>query len=646
MRSVGEFLGVERCIFGDIDSETDTCTTAIDYCADKSVVSGRGVFSVSSFGQFVAAEYPAGRAVIVEDVRADPLRVPKESLATYEAASIRAHIHVPLVHSDRLVSVLGVHSAAPRQWKAEEVELLQTVVERMWLTVEVMRQEHALRREAEATASILESITDAFFTLDEHWNVTRINDRAEQLMTKKRAEVVGRNFWDTYPRLVGSTFERHYRQAVTSGLPVTFEEFYRPLDAWLEVRAYPSAGGLSVFCQNISARKRSEEALRESEERCRRLLESTEEGVYGIDAAGRFTFVNQAAALMLGYTQEQIVGQNGHALIHHTRPDGSFYPEGECPIYRVLQRTESIHAEEDIFWRADGTAFPVAYSAAAILEQGAVQGAVVTFFDISERKALEEERERLAERERNIARQLQSALTPAVPEHVPGMALAKYYKAALEESSVGGDFYDVFPIEKGCTALVVGDLSGKGLAAAQQVAMVRNMLRYAIYRARTLTGALEGLNALLAEQDLLSGFCTLFVGTYDSGSGTLTYVNCGQEPALLRRCNGTVEPLLATGSVLGAFEDAIFEQRVLALDPGDVLAVFTDGLTEVGRTRLAMLGVEGVAALLEQPRLLLDADSTASAAEQLARSLIAGVDAAAAGGVMRDDVCLLVGVVK
>ena len=299
-----------------------------------------------------------------------------------------------------------------------------------------------------------------------------------------------------------------------------------------------------------------------------------------------------------------------------------------------------------MFWRADGTPFPVAYSAAPILEHGAVCGAVVTFSDISERRALDEERERLAERERNIAEQLQSALTPAVPEHIPGMALTNYFLAALDEAGVGGDFYDVFPMGEGCTALVVGDLSGKGLAAATQVATVRNMLRYALYRARTLAGALGGLNALLTAQGLLTGFCTLFVGAYDSGAGTLTYVNCGQEPALVRRRAGAVEHLAPTGPVLGSFEGGVFEERTVALGSGDVLAMFTDGLTEVGRSRTQMLGVEGVAGLLERCVVRAQTGSARSVADQMTRSLIAGVDAAAAGGFTRDDVCLLMGVVE
>ncbi len=646
VNSVGEFLAVSRCVFADIDIVADTCVIPHDYCADDSVPSIVGVFSISSFGPFVVSEYAAGREVAVDDVRADTMRVPEGNIAAYEAIGIRAHVTVPVVHSARLVSCIAVHSGEPRRWKPEEVGLLRTAVEHTWLTVEVTRQERALAREAEATARILGSITDAFFTLDRDWNVTRVNDQAERLMTKKRGQILGRNFWEVYPRLLGSTFEREYRRAMAEDTAVTFEEFYRPLDAWLEVRAFPSADGLSVFYQDVSARKRSEQALRESEERYRQLLESTGEGVYGIDLEGRFTFVNQAAARMLGLVRSQVIGRSDHALIHHSRPDGTPYPEAECPICRALRSGESVHAEGDVFWRADGVPFPVAYSAAPILEHGTVSGAVVTFSDISERRALDEERERLAERERNIARQLQSALTPAVPGHIPGMALTHYFRAALDEAGVGGDFYDVFPMEEGCTALVVGDLSGKGLAAATQVATVRNMLRYALYRARTLAGALGGLNALLATQGLLSGFCTMFVGAYDSAAGTLTYVNCGQEPALVRRKAGMVEPLAPTGPVLGSFEGGVFEERTVALGSGDALAVFTDGLTEVGRSRAELLGIGGVADLLGRSVACAQTGDAGSVAEHMTRNLIAGVDAAAAGGFTRDDVCLLVGVVE
>ena len=258
---------------------------------------------------------------------------------------------------------------------------------------------------------------------------------------------------------------------------------------------------------------------------------------------------------------------------------------------------------------------------------------------------------RLRLREHNIATQLQEALKPTLPGTVPGLALRKYSEAALDEAEVGGDFYDVFSVEKGRTALVVGDLSGKGLAAAVQVATVRNMLRATLHLGATLAEAVTNLNDILAENDLLTGFTTLFVGAYDSGSGRLTYVNCGQEPGLVRRAGrgpeeaGRVEELLPTGPVLGTFTGAVFGERSVSLAPGDALALFTDGLTEAGPDRRDMLGIEGVTALLADARPHGRDVSAEERAEDFLLRLIAGVDQYAQEGV-RDDVCLLVAVVE
>ena len=201
-----------------------------------------------------------------------------------------------------------------------------------------------------------------------------------------------------------------------------------------------------------------------------------------------------------------------------------------------------------------------------------------------------------------------------------------------------GDFSDVFASGKGSTFLVVGDLAGKGLAAASQVAAVRNMLRFALYNGRTLAGPVTSLNHTLAVYELLTGFATLFVGRYDASVCRLSYVNCGQDAGLIRRAaTGQIVSLPPTGPVLGGFDGAAYTEESVVLEPGDVLALYTDGLTEAGPSRTELLTSDGVAALLAQQK---NGESAAGIVSQL----IAGVEAYARNGI-RDDQCLLVGVV-
>ena len=120
------------------------------------------------------------------------------------------------------------------------------------------------------------------------------------------------------------------------------------------------------------------------------LLESTGEGIFGIDMDGRCTFVNRAAAQMVGLRTEMVLGRNMHELIHHSHADGRHYPECDCPIFNAFRRGLPCRIDGEVLWRADGSCFPAEYSSYPVIENGRVQGAVVTFVDITERKHAEE----------------------------------------------------------------------------------------------------------------------------------------------------------------------------------------------------------------------------------------------------------------
>jgi PAS domain S-box-containing protein len=120
------------------------------------------------------------------------------------------------------------------------------------------------------------------------------------------------------------------------------------------------------------------------------LLESTGEGVFGIDTNGCCTFINRAGAAMLGWLPQQVIGCNMHELAHHSHADGAHYPEHTCPIFNAFRKALPCRIDTELFWRADGTSFAVEYSSYPIVDQGVVQGAVITFVDISARRQAED----------------------------------------------------------------------------------------------------------------------------------------------------------------------------------------------------------------------------------------------------------------
>ena len=250
---------------------------------------------------------------------------------------------------------------------------------------------------------------------------------------------------------------------------------------------------------------------------------------------------------------------------------------------------------------------------------------------------------RLRDQEHNVAVRLQEVLQPRLPaEKIPGLEIDSVYQAALDESSLGGDFFDVFPLSKTRHAMVVADLAGKGLNAAAQVAVVRYLLRALLYTYSEHSGGVERaitqVNRILAEQRLISGFATLFAGVYDTDDQSFRYVCGGQEPALyFNRKTQTTAQLSTTGPVLGSFTDATFEENRVELAPGDAIAVFTDGLTECGPNRQALLEIDGVTRIWET---CLKGHATTPSPSIISRCLLEGA-LEYARGKLSDDLCLL-----
>jgi PAS domain S-box-containing protein len=151
------------------------------------------------------------------------------------------------------------------------------------------------------------------------------------------------------------------------------------------------AAPFMVLAAVVEERKQAEEQLREGEDKLRLLLESTAEAIYGIDLEGRCTFCNPACLRTLGYERvDELLGKNMHHLIHHTLADGTLLSEEECRIIRAFRTGEGVHVNDEVLWRANGTSFAADYWSFPQRKGQEVVGAVVAFFDITERKLAED----------------------------------------------------------------------------------------------------------------------------------------------------------------------------------------------------------------------------------------------------------------
>jgi diguanylate cyclase (GGDEF)-like protein/PAS domain S-box-containing protein len=138
---------------------------------------------------------------------------------------------------------------------------------------------------------------------------------------------------------------------------------------------------LSTQLEEAWKKRLIEQQIEKGREQNQTLLQAAGEGIYGVDLEGKTTFVNPAAAQMLGHTEEELLGKPMHMLIHHSRPDGTPYPQGSCPIYNAIHDGSVHQAENEVLWRKDGTSFPIRYTSTPIHDNNKLVGAVITFND-------------------------------------------------------------------------------------------------------------------------------------------------------------------------------------------------------------------------------------------------------------------------
>ncbi|GHO62780.1 hypothetical protein KSC_016720 [Ktedonobacter sp. SOSP1-52] len=241
----------------------------------------------------------------------------------------------------------------------------------------------------ERITTVLESITDAFSYVDTQWRYTYVNRGLEKMIGKKREEVVGRYFWDLLPELLGTPFEHVYREAMATRQTRHIEGFHPSFQRWLDIHIYPTPNGISFDLHDITERKQAEEALQQSEERFRGLVESNLIGITVSDLSGTIQEANEAFLKLVGYTQEDMAaGQVQWATI--TPPE---YQERSAQAVEELLTTGMIQPFEKEFMTKNGKRVPVLVGRTLFHREGATPLVIGFVLDQTAHKEIERQKD-------------------------------------------------------------------------------------------------------------------------------------------------------------------------------------------------------------------------------------------------------------
>ncbi|WP_454062081.1 PAS domain-containing sensor histidine kinase [Candidatus Nitrospira salsa] len=261
--------------------------------------------------------------------------------------------------------------------------------------------ERELNKEREFVSAVLETSGALVVVLDPEARIVRFNHACETLTGYTVVEMKDKIIWDVLllPEEIPA-IKKTFQDLCQGGPSTHFEHHWVTKDQdtkWI-TGSYTTLvndnGEVEYIIGtgiDITERRKAEETIDRLWRHNELILHSMGEGIYGIDIEGKITFFNAAAEKLTGWTSEELLDQVAHAVLHHTKSDGTPFPWHECPIYLSLKNGETHQVATNVFWRQDGSSFPVEYTSTPIYgEHETIEGAVVTFRDITDRKKSEE----------------------------------------------------------------------------------------------------------------------------------------------------------------------------------------------------------------------------------------------------------------
>ena len=485
-------------------------------------------------------------------------------------------------------------------------------------------------------ARVLESMSGAFFSMDQQWRLTYVNAEAEKFVGPRDA-LIGRSFWEAVPAARTMVSEQRYRDAVESGLPVIFEEHApEPVDRWFEVRAWPTPDGLSVHFHEITERHRAQDLADAAAARVELLARTTQQLTEVLDARAALarladlvvpdladfsvvTLVDAAGMHDVGwahrdpgmepalsrYAQRRFAGMAPGAPVLRSLASSE-------PLVRTSGATEALLdvLRDDAAREALRELAPEGFWVLPVRARGRTLGLLTlyrgadradppaedlaTAREVASRAGTALDNARLYEQHRALSEELQRSLLTPPPEPDHTEVVVRYVPAAAV-AQVGGDWYDSFLQSDGATVLVIGDVVGHDTAAVAAMGQLRGLLRGIAHT--TGAGPAEVLQRLDAAMLglLVTTTATAAVvrleqppAERDAGTTTLRWSSAGHPPPMVLRPDGVVQLLEEPEPdlLLGLDPTVPRQERALGVERGTTVLLYTDGLVERRRQSL------------------------------------------------------------
>ncbi len=501
-----------------------------------------------------------------------------------------------------------------------------------------MKAEQETKKTVRRLEEIINFLPDATFVIDLDGKVIAWNRAMEDVTGVSASDILGKGdyiyalpfYGERKPMLANlillpdEEVEKRYNHIIREGDTLVVDIFIPTFGQngtyfWAKASPlYDEQGtryGAIESIRDISDRKRAEEESEISRRRLAEIINFLPDATVVIDTNGVVQAWNHAMELISEVPAADMVGRGNYEyalpFYGERRPilaDLVFQPKAELEEkYSHIDR-EGDTLIVDTFLPLSGREGRFVWAKATPLYDlnGTITGSIETIRDITDRRKMEERIAR-SKAELDIAAEIQRSFLPDTIPSIQGFDVAATSVMAKE---VGGDFFDVIPMElvplhQGTYGILIADVSGKGIPAALFMALSRIVVRVNATWHHEPAKAIASANTIIAQDSKSGMFVTLFYGILSEEDRTLTYVNAGHNPPMVYRAgDDTFEELTMTGLAIGVLEDEIYGQRTIPIKPGDIIVLYTDGVTESLSSSQEMFGELRLKSIIRENRSL------------------------------------------